>query len=75
MESRDKSLLHKKGNARHEERYGLIAVGRPKKGKEKGTLAGVPDSWMTYVPTNSTKTIISNGGTYVNENMRKVRIK
>lgn len=30
---------------------------------------------MAYVTINSTKTIISNGRTYVNKNMPKVRIK
>lgn len=46
-----------------------------KRAKEKGTLAGVPDSLNGVCANQSPKTIITNGHTYVNLKVPKVRIK
>lgn len=55
---------------------GLIAVGAvEKRAKEKGTLAGVPDSLNGVCANQLPKTIITNGYTYVNLKVLKVRIK
>lgn len=55
---------------------GLVAAGAAeKRAKEKGTLAGVPDSLNGVCANQSPKTIITNGHTYVNLKVLKVRIK